>query len=152
VNIAPATYAALADHPNVCAIKEANGDISSAVATAALVGEKLDLYSGNDDQIVPMLSIGGSGVISVLSNLIPKETSEICHKFFAGDIAGSVQMQFKYLPLINALFCEVNPIPVKAAMAAMGFCENYLRLPLTPMEKDHEEKLLSIMRSLDIIQ
>ena len=152
VNIAPATYAALADHPNICAIKEANGDISSAVATAALVGEKLDLYSGNDDQIVPMLSIGGSGVISVLSNLIPKETSEICHKFFAGDIAGSVQMQFKYLPLINALFCEVNPIPVKAAMAAMGFCENYLRLPLTPMEKDHEEKLLSIMRSLDIIQ
>lgn len=152
VNIAPATYAALADHPNICAIKEANGDISSAVATAALVGDKLDMYSGNDDQIVPMLSIGGSGVISVLSNLIPKETSELCHKFFAGDIAGSAQMQFKYLPLINALFCEVNPIPVKAAMAAMGFCENYLRLPLTPMEKDHEEKLLSIMRSLDIIK
>lgn len=152
VNIAPATYAALADHPNICAIKEANGDISSAVATASLVGDKLDLYSGNDDQIVPMLSIGGSGVISVLSNLIPKETSEICHKFFAGDVAGSAKMQFKYLELINALFCEVNPIPVKAAMAAMGFCENYLRLPLTTMEKEHEEKLLSIMRSLDIIK
>lgn len=152
VNIAPATYAALADHPNICAIKEANGDISSAVATASLVGDKLDLYSGNDDQIVPMLSIGGSGVISVLSNLLPKETSEICHKFFAGDVAGSAKMQFKYLELINALFCEVNPIPVKAAMAAMGFCENYLRLPLTTMEKEHEEKLLSIMRSLDIIK
>ena len=152
VNIAPATYAALADHPNICAIKEANGDISSAVATASLVGDKLDLYSGNDDQIVPMLSIGGSGVISVLSNLIPKETSEICHKFFAGDVAGSAKMQFKYLELINALFCEVNPIPVKAAMAAMGFCKNYLRLPLTTMEKEHEEKLLSIMRSLDIIK
>ena len=152
VNIAPATYAALADHPNICAIKEANGDISSAVATASLVGDKLDLYSGNDDQIVPMLSIGGSGVISVLSNLIPKETSELCHKFFAGDVAGSAKMQFKYLELINALFCEVNPIPVKAAMAAMGFCENYLRLPLTTMEKEHEEKLLSIMRSLDIIK
>ena len=152
VNIAPATYAALADHPNICAIKEANGDISSAVATAALVGDKLDMYSGNDDQIVPMLSIGGSGVISVLSNLLPKETSELCHKFFAGDVAGSAQMQFKYLPLVNALFCEVNPIPVKAAMAAMGFCENYLRLPLTTMEKEHEEKLLSIMRSLDIIK
>ncbi len=152
VNIAPATYAALADHPNICAIKEANGDISSAVATASLIGDKLDMYSGNDDQIVPMLSIGGSGVISVLSNLIPKETSELCHKFFAGDVAGSAQMQFKYLPLINALFCEVNPIPVKAAMAAMGFCENYLRLPLTPMEAEHEEKLLSIMRSLDIIK
>ena len=152
VNIAPATYAALADHPNICAIKEANGDISSAVATASLVGDKLDIYSGNDDQIVPMLSIGGSGVISVLSNLLPKETSEICHKFFAGDVAGSAKMQFKYLELINALFCEVNPIPVKAAMAAMGFCKNYLRLPLTTMEKEHEEKLLSIMRSLDIIK
>ncbi len=152
VNIGSATYAALADHPNICAIKEANGDISSAVATAALVGDKLDMYSGNDDQIVPMLSIGGSGVISVLSNLLPKETSDLCHKFFAGDVAGSAQMQFKYLPLINALFCEVNPIPVKAAMAAMGFCEDYLRLPLTPMEDAHKEKLLSIMRSLDIIK
>lgn len=152
VNIAPSTYAALADHPNICAIKEANGDISGAVSTASLVGDKLDMYSGNDDQIVPMLSIGGSGVISVLSNLIPRETSELCHKFFAGDVAGSAAMQFKYLPLVNALFCEVNPIPVKAAMAAMGFCENYLRLPLTPMEKEHEEKLISIMRSLDIIQ
>ena len=152
VNIAPATYAALADHPNICAIKEANGDISGAVATASLVGNKLDLYSGNDDQIVPLLSIGGSGVISVLSNLLPKETCDICHKFFAGDIAGSAQLQFKYLPLVNALFCEVNPIPVKAAMAAMGFCENYLRLPLTPMEEEHEKNLLSIMRSLNIIQ
>ena len=152
VNIAPTTYAALADHPNICAIKEANGDISGAVATAALVGDKLDMYSGNDDQIVPMLSIGGSGVISVLSNLLPKETSELCHKFFAGDVAGSAEMQFKYLSLVNALFCEVNPIPVKAAMAAMGFCKNYVRLPLTTMEKEHEEKLLSIMRSLDIIK
>ena len=152
VNIAPATYAALADHPNICAIKEANGDISSAVATAALVGDKLDIYSGNDDQIVPMLSLGGSGVISVLSNLLPKETSTLCHKFFAGDVAGSAQMQFKYLQLVNALFCEVNPIPVKAAMAAMGFCENYVRLPLTTMEEVHEENLLSIMRSLDIIK
>ncbi len=151
VNIAPATYAALADHPNVCAIKEANGDISSAVATASLVGGKLDLYSGNDDQIVPLLSLGGSGVISVLSNLLPKETSEMCHKFFNGDVAGSAAMQFKYLPLVNALFCEVNPIPVKAAMAAMGFCENYVRLPLTPMEEEHQEKLLSIMRELGLI-
>ncbi len=151
VNIASATYAALADHPNICAIKEANGDISSAVATASLVGDKLDMYSGNDDQIVPMLSIGGSGVISVLSNLVPRETSQMCHKFFNGDVAGSAAMQFKYLALVNALFCEVNPIPVKAAMAAMGFCENYVRLPLTPMEKEHEAKLLAIMRSLGII-
>lgn len=151
VNIAPATYAALADHPNIAAIKEANGDISSIVATAALVGDKLDIYSGNDDQIVPILSVGGSGVISVLSNLIPKETSEICHKFFNGDVKGSAEMQFKYLPLINALFSEVNPIPAKAAMGAMGFCEDYLRLPLTPMEPEHKEKLLSIMGELGLI-
>ena len=152
VNIAPATYAALADHPNICAIKEANGDISSAVATASLVGDKLDMYSGNDDQIVPMLSIGGSGVISVLSNLLPKETSEMCRKFFSGDVAGSAAMQFKYLSLINALFCEVNPIPVKAAMAAMGFCGETIRLPLTPMEEEHKEKLLSLMRVHGLIE
>ena len=151
VNIAPETYAALADHPKIAAIKEANGDISSVVATAALVGDKLDIYSGNDDQIVPILSVGGSGVISVLSNLVPRETSEICHKFFSGDVKGSAQLQFKYLPLINALFSEVNPIPAKAAMAAMGFCEDYLRLPLTSMEPEHKEKLLSIMRGLDLI-
>ena len=152
VNIASATYAALADHPNICAIKEANGDISSAVATASLVGNKLDIYSGNDDQIVPLLSIGASGVISVLSNLLPKETSELCHKFFAGDVAGSAAMQFKYLPLVNALFSEVNPIPVKAAMAAMGYCENYVRLPLTLMEEEHEAKLLSLMREQGLIK
>ena len=118
----------------------------------ALVGDKLALYSGNDDQIVPFLSIGGSGVISVLSNLLPKETSQMCHKFFNGDVAGSAAMQFKYLPLINALFCEVNPIPVKAAMAAMGYCENYVRLPLTQMEEEHQENLLSLMREQGLIK
>lgn len=152
VNIAPSTYAALADHPNICAIKEASGNISAAVEAASLVGDKLDIYSGNDDQIVPILSIGGSGVISVLSNLLPKETSEMCHKFFSGDVAGSAAMQFKYLPLVNALFSEVNPIPVKAAMAAMGFCENFVRLPLTQMEDEHQEKLLSLMRQQGLIK
>lgn len=152
VNIAPSTYAALADHPNICAIKEASGNISAAVEAASLVGDKLDIYSGNDDQIVPLLSIGGTGVISVLSNLLPKETSEMCHKFFSGDVAGSAAMQFKYLPLVNALFCEVNPIPVKAAMAAMGFCENFVRLPLTLMEEEHQEKLLSLMREQGLIK
>ncbi|MBE6944141.1 MAG: 4-hydroxy-tetrahydrodipicolinate synthase [Ruminococcaceae bacterium] len=152
VNISSAVYAALADHPNICAIKEANGDISSAVATASLVGDKLDLYCGNDDQIVPFLSIGGSGVISVLSNLLPKETSDICHKFFSGDIAGSLELQFKYLALVNALFCEVNPIPVKAAMAAMGFCKDTIRLPLTPMEEEHKEKLFALMRVEGLIK
>ena len=146
VNIEPATYAALADHPNIAAIKEANGNISKIVETAALVGDRLDIYSGNDDQIVPILSMGGMGCISVLSNVLPRETVEICERFFAGDVAGAAALQCKYLPLINALFCEVNPIPVKAAMAAMGFCENSPRLPLTPMEDAHYQVLLQCMR------
>lgn len=150
VNIEPATYAALADHPRICAIKEAGGNISKIVETAALVGDKLAIYSGNDDQIVPILACGGQGVISVLSNVVPKETSEVCHTFFRGDVAGAMELQKKYLGLINALFCEVNPIPVKAAMAAMGFCENFLRLPLVPMEEAHETMLLGKMRELGI--
>ena len=151
VNIEPATYRALADHPHIAAIKEAGGNISKVVETVALVGDKLDLYSGNDDQIVPIMACGGSGVISVLSNLVPKETSLLCKKFLAGDVAGAMQMQTHYLPLINALFSEVNPIPVKAAMSAMGFCEDYLRLPLTPMEDAHREVLLRLMREENLI-
>ena len=151
MNIEPATYLALADHPNISAIKEANGNISKIVETVTLVGDKLDIYSGNDDQIVPIMACGGKGVISVLSNLIPGETSEICKAFMRGETAKSMQMQSKYLSLINALFCEVNPIPVKAAMSAMGYCENYLRLPLTTMEEANEAKLISIMKSHGII-
>ena len=150
VNIEPATYAALAEHPQICAIKEANGNLSKIVETAALVGDKLDIYSGNDDQIVPILACGGKGVISVLSNVAPKETALMCKKFFDGDVAGAMEMQKKYLPLVNALFCEVNPIPAKAAMAAMGFCENYLRLPLVPMEDAHREVLLQCMRNVGV--
>ena len=151
VNIEPRTYLELADCPNIAAIKEANGNISKIVETAALVGDKLDIYSGNDDQIVPILSVGGKGVISVLSNLVPRETSKICRAFFKGDIRKSMQLQAKYLPLINALFSEVNPIPVKAAMNAMGFCEDYLRLPLTVMEDDHRRVLLDCMRAHHLI-
>ncbi|MBE6959402.1 MAG: 4-hydroxy-tetrahydrodipicolinate synthase [Ruminococcaceae bacterium] len=150
VNIEPATYAALAEHPNIWAIKEANGNLSKIVETAALVGDKLDIYSGNDDQIVPLLACGGKGVISVLSNVLPKESVEICDRYFAGDVAGAMELQKKYLPLINALFCEVNPIPVKAAMAAMGYCENYLRLPLVPMEQAHCEQLLQCMKNAGV--
>ena len=150
VNIEPATYAALADHPMICAIKEAGGNISKIVETAALVGDKLDIYSGNDDQIVPILACGGKGVISVLSNVLPKETSDICKTFFAGNVKEAMDMQIKYLPLTNALFCEVNPIPAKAAMAALGFCENYLRLPLIPMEEGHEAMLRQKMREVGI--
>ena len=144
-NLMPATVLELADHPNIVAIKEACGNISQIAELISLVGDKMDVYSGNDDQIVPILALGGKGVISVLSNVLPKETVEMCDKFFAGDIKGSAALQLELLPLINALFCEVNPIPVKAAVAAMGYCENYLRLPLTPMEEQNEKKLLSLM-------
>ncbi len=151
VNIEPSTYLALSKIPNIAGIKEANSNISKIVEAASLVGDKLDIYSGNDDQIVPILSVGGQGVISVLSNVMPKETVEICDRFFAGDLAGSAKLQFELLPLINALFSQVNPIPVKAAMAAMGFGENYVRLPLTPMEPQFEEKLLGLMRDHGLI-
>ncbi len=150
-NIEPATYVELSKNPKISCIKEANSDISKIVETFSLVGDKMSIYSGNDDQIVPLLSMGGCGVISVLSNLMPAETSLLCKKFFDGDVAGSAKMQCDLLPLINALFCEVNPIPVKAAMAAMGFCENYVRLPLTVMEKAHEERLLELMREQKLI-
>ena len=140
VNIKPETYYELSKHGNIAAIKEANGDISSIAQTMEMCGDSIDLYSGNDDQIVPILSLGGMGVISVLSNVVPKVTHDICEEFFNGNVAKSRELQLSYLELINSLFCEVNPIPVKAATAAMGFCENYLRLPLTPKEKQNEEK------------
>ncbi len=151
VNIEPSTYAALAEHPMISAIKEANGNISKIVETAALVGDKLDIYSGNDDQIVPILSVGGKGVISVLSNLVPAQTSQMVKAFLAGDIAKSMQLQAQYLPLISALFCECNPIPVKAAMNKMGFCEDFLRLPLTPMEDAHRATLYACMQAQGLI-
>ena len=150
-NILPKTAAILAEHPNIVAIKEASGNISQIAELIALTRGKLDVYSGNDDQIVPILSLGGKGVISVLSNPMPRATSEMCHKFFAGDVAGSAKLQLDLLPLVNALFCEVNPIPVKAAMAAMGFCENYVRLPLTAMEPENEAKLLGLMREQGLL-
>ncbi|QNL44055.1 4-hydroxy-tetrahydrodipicolinate synthase [Oscillibacter hominis] len=144
--IQPQTYVKLAEHERIQAIKEANGDISRIVETAALVQGKLDLYSGNDDQIVPILSVGGIGCISVLSNVLPRETTEICKRFFAGDVAGAAALQLRYLELIHALFCEVNPIPVKAALAAMGMCGGKLRLPMTPMEEPNRQRLLKAMR------
>ena len=145
-NIMPKTVAELAEHPNIVGIKEASGNISQIAETLSLVRGKIDVYSGNDDQIVPLLSLGGSGVISVLSNVLPKKTVEMCDRFFAGDVVGSAKIQLDLIDLINALFSEVNPIPVKAAVSAMGFCENHLRLPLTPMEAANEAKLLELMR------
>lgn len=151
VNIEPSTYVELAKHPRIAAIKEANGNISKIVEAFSLVGDQLDIYSGNDDQIVPILSMGGKGVISVLSNVIPSETVEMCDKYFAGDVAGAAAMQCEYMALTKALFCEVNPIPVKAAVSAMGFMDDYIRLPLTNMEDANKEKLLDVMRSHGII-
>ena len=146
VNIEPKTYAALAEHPNIVAFKEANGNISKIVETMSYVRGKLDLYSGNDDQIVPLMAMGGIGAISVLSNILPRETVEITERFFAGDVAGAAELQCRYHALIDALFSEVNPIPVKAAVAAMGFTENTLRLPLTEIEEGHKQTLLALMR------
>ena len=150
VNIEPATYAKLAQHPMIAAIKEAGGNISKIVETAALVGDRLDIYSGNDDQIVPIMACGGKGVISVLSNVLPAETSLLCKKFLNGDVQGAMELQKKYLPLINALFCEVNPIPAKAATAAMGYGENCVRLPLVTMEETNRQHLLSCMREVGV--
>ena len=150
VNIQPATYEKLADHPRIVGIKEANGDISSVVATMARCGHKIDMYSGNDDQIVPILSMGGIGCISVLSNILPAQTREICTRWFAGDAAGAAALQLKYKPLVDALFSEVNPIPVKAALAAMGLCGETARLPLTPMEEATRRNLLQQMEAVGI--
>lgn len=150
-NILPATAARLAEVDNIVAIKEACGDISQIAELARLCGDKLDIYSGNDNQIVPIMSLGGKGVISVLSNILPGKTNEICTRFISGDVKGACDMQLHYLPLIDALFSEVNPIPVKAAMAAMGMCENTLRLPLTPMSEDKAARLYQLMRSEGLI-
>ena len=150
-NLLPSSVLALADHPNIVAIKEASGNISQIAELCALVGDKLDVYSGNDDQIVPILSLGGKGVISVLSNIMPRATQKMCEDYISGNVKEARDAQLRLLPLVNALFCEVNPIPVKAAVAAMGYCENYLRLPLTTMEPEHEAKLLSLMREENLI-
>lgn len=150
-NLLPASVAALAEHPNIVGIKEASGNISQVAEIAAAAGDKIDIYSGNDDQIVPILSLGGVGVISVLSNIMPKATSDMCKLFFDGKIEESRKLQLDLLPLVNALFCEVNPIPAKAAVSAMGYGENYVRLPLTLMEKANEEKLLSLMKEQNLI-
>ncbi|MBQ3202454.1 MAG: 4-hydroxy-tetrahydrodipicolinate synthase [Clostridia bacterium] len=150
-NLLPATVAQLAKHPNIVAIKEASGNISQIAQVAHLCGDSIDIYSGNDDQIVPVMSLGGKGVISVLSNLMPAETSKICHDYLNGNTAAATAKQLELLPLVDALFCEVNPIPVKAAMAKMGYGENYLRLPLTPMEEAHAEELYALMREQNLI-
>ena len=152
LNIKPETVAKLVRScENIVGIKEANGNISKIAETMDIVGDRLDLYSGNDDQVVPLLSLGGIGVISVLSNVVPKETHDMVEKFLSGDTKGALDLQLRYTKLIKYLFSEVNPVPVKAACAAMGFCQNVLRSPLYPMEEAHEQVLLNEMRKLGIL-
>lgn len=150
-SISAETAKVLSEHPNIVGIKEASGDISHVAEIAALCGDNLDIYSGNDDQILPVLSLGGKGVISVLSNLMPAATEKICRKYFEGHTDEAKESQLRLLPLIKALFCEVNPIPVKAAMSAMGYGENELRLPLTKLEPEHLDILLTLMRENGLI-
>ena len=148
--IMPDTAAVLSQHPNIVGFKDANGDMDSTVETIAKCGENLHIYSGEDSLTVPMLAMGGMGCISVLSNVAPGLASEMCNRFFAGDVAGAAELQCKMLPLIRALFSEVNPIPAKAAVAAMGFGEEYLRMPLTLLEDGNRENLLKQMRAVGV--
>ncbi len=152
VNIKPETYAKLADVPNIVAIKEANGDISSVVKTRLLCGDKLDIYSGNDDQIIPLMALGGKGVISVLSNVMPKETVEMCDKMLSGDLEGAAKMQIELSSLIDALFIEVNPIPAKTAMNLMGMNMGPLRLPMTEMEEGTKAVLVNELKKFKLVK
>ena len=149
-NLQPKTVARLAEHPNIVAIKEAAGNMAQAVELFALCGDKIDIYSGEDALTVPMMAMGGSGAISVLSNVVPKGAVEMSDAALRGDFETAAKLQCKFLPLINALFSEVNPIPAKAAVSAMGFGADILRLPLTPMEDATRAKLYEEMRKLGI--
>ena len=152
VNIAPATIVRLCnDCENIVAVKEASGNISQVAKIAALSKGTIDIYSGNDDQIVPIMSLGGKGVISVLSNVAPKQTHDICAKYLAGDVAEATKMQLEAIDLIDALFCEVNPIPVKAGLNLMGMEAGTLRLPLTDMEEANVAKLKAAMETYGIL-
>ncbi|MBQ9148494.1 MAG: 4-hydroxy-tetrahydrodipicolinate synthase [Oscillospiraceae bacterium] len=150
-NLLPATVAELAKHPNIVAIKEASGNMAQVVELFAKCGDMIDIYSGEDGLTVPMMAMGGKGTISVLSNVAPKESVAMTDAALAGDFATAAAWQCKLLPLINALFCEVNPIPAKAGVAAMGFGEEFLRMPLTPMEPANRERLLNEMKKLGVI-
>ncbi len=152
VNIKPETYARLAEHPNINAVKEANGDLSSIVRTKKLVGDRLHIYSGNDDQIVPILALGGVGVISVLSNVAPRTVHDICAEYFAGNTAKAAELQIDWSDMVDALFCEVNPIPVKTAMGLMGYRVGNLRLPLTEMESAGLARLKEAMRAHGLLK
>jgi len=147
VNIQISTYKKLSEHPRIVGVKEASGDLSAIAKIRHACGDDLAVYSGNDDQIIPILSLGGQGVISVLSNVAPKETHDICQLYFDGKVQEAAKMQVDFIDLIGALFCEVNPIPVKVAMRMKGYDAGILRLPLTEMEPEHEELLRKCMEA-----
>lgn len=151
-NILPETVVKLCqDMENIVGVKEASGNITQIASLAALADGKVDIYSGNDDQIVPIMALGGLGVISVLANVAPAQTHEICQKFFDGDVEGSRRMQLEAIELCQALFCEVNPIPVKVALNLMGKCSGALRMPLTPMEPSNMQRLENAMKAYGIL-
>ena len=149
-NLLPDTVARLAEHPNIAGLKEASGNMAQVVEIIARCGDKLHVYSGEDALTVPMMSMGGKGCISVLSNVVPKMAVEMSDYCFTGDFAKAAALQCKMLPLIDALFCEVNPIPAKAAVSAMGFGQEHLRMPLTPMEPEHRKVLFAEMEKLGV--
>ncbi len=149
--IEPETFDVLGDHPNIVGIKEASGRLPKIMETFRRVRGKLDIYSGNDDQTLPLLAMGGKGLISVAANVVPAQTVALCEKFFAGDLAGAADIQLELLPLMQALFYQTNPIPVKAALARMGRIEDRLRLPLTPMEEPQRGKLFGVMEEMGLI-
>lgn len=151
VNITPETCYTLSKHPNINSIKNATGNPAQILKTVELCGDDLYVYSGNDDEITTHMAIGAKGVISVLSNLLPGETQRICTSFMEGNTAESLRLQLKYLELIQALFCEVNPMPVKKAMALAGYCSDEIRMPLCELEAANEEKLIRVMKKHDLI-
>ncbi|HBL84201.1 MAG: 4-hydroxy-tetrahydrodipicolinate synthase [Clostridiales bacterium GWF2_38_85] len=145
VNVEPKTYAELAEHPNIVAVKESGTNIVKIQEMLRLCGDKLTLYSGNDNQILPLLALGGMGVVSVLSNLLPASVSEICKEYFNGNNEKALKKQLELLPLMEEIFVEVNPIPIKTLMAQKGLCTNEVRLPLTEMEPKNKEKIIALV-------
>ena len=148
INLLPETAARLARHPNICGVKEASGDIAQVAALARLCGDSLAIYAGNDDMTLPVLALGGQGVISVAANVCPARVAELCARFFEGDVAAARAIQLRLLPLIEALFREVNPIPVKAALSLMGLCREETRLPLVPASPETREALRGLLGEL----
>ena len=145
-------YRELAKHENIVATKEASGNLSLIAQIADECGDALDIYSGNDDQVLPILSLGGKGVISVFSNILPRQMHDLCQSFFDGDLATSRKLQLDYLKLMNSLFIEVNPIPVKTACGLMGLCSDQMRLPLCEMDEANRDKLISVMKEYSLIK